>query len=234
MVSEGTGQDALGDGFRAAQSEWQRLRSFTPEVAGETMATWQRQLEECAHPGRHDAVLALIVAARSAADLTDECIRYQQRIADLTDSQERLWGILGRTCDALKGQPPPLMLYSWHDLPEVATALMAERDAAVAANAALVEALEAALRYLPSGHQNDDLINRRIASYERPDTDLHPQIAEMQTVLQIRAALATHGAAGAAMLAERDALRETARKYDWLIANGRQPVVAVPAPEEAS
>lgn len=38
---------------------------------------------------------------------------------------EKMEGILTRTANALKGEPGPLALHSWHDLPEVAAAIVA-------------------------------------------------------------------------------------------------------------
>lgn len=41
---------------------------------------------------------------------------------DDTELIRRLSGLLNGVCNALKGKPQPAVLYSWHDLPEVAQA----------------------------------------------------------------------------------------------------------------
>ena len=56
-------------------------------------------------------------------------IEKRREIEDLHNLNDRLAELLTGVCLALKGPPPPNMLYSWHDLPEVAAALKAERDA---------------------------------------------------------------------------------------------------------
>lgn len=42
----------------------------------------------------------------------------------------KLGDILTRTANALKGEPDELSMHSWHDLPEVASAMVSERDGA--------------------------------------------------------------------------------------------------------
>jgi hypothetical protein len=52
-------------------------------------------------------------------------------IADEMDNMdrvgERMDDLLTRTANALKGEPPPLTLHDWSDLPEVAARVVAER-----------------------------------------------------------------------------------------------------------
>lgn len=50
------------------------------------------------------------------------------KIEEFWKSQERLSNLLARTAVALKGPEPVEGLHSWHDLPEVAAALVNQRD----------------------------------------------------------------------------------------------------------
>lgn len=74
--------------------------------------------------------------------------------AELTESdalRERLAELLKQTAVALRGEPPPLTSWSWHDVPERAAAAIAAIDVmqrAADINAARADALEAALREL--------------------------------------------------------------------------------------
>lgn len=43
---------------------------------------------------------------------------------------ERLSDLLTRTVNALRGDPPPLVMWSWHDIPDLAASVIAERDEA--------------------------------------------------------------------------------------------------------
>ena len=50
----------------------------------------------------------------------------------MTDEEDQLRAIMAdlltRTANALRGEPPPLTLWSWHDLPERAAAAIAAID----------------------------------------------------------------------------------------------------------
>ncbi len=72
----------------------------------------------CPPPGAPDALDpdALVAEVRRLRAEVDEADARSGRFADL----------LRATADALKGAPQPLVLHSWHDLPEVAAALRAE------------------------------------------------------------------------------------------------------------
>lgn len=59
----------------------------------------------------------LAAAKRKVARLTEE-------MDDEGKSHGMLASLLRRTCDVLKGPPPELTLFSWHDLPETAKAIM--------------------------------------------------------------------------------------------------------------
>lgn len=53
----------------------------------------------------------------------------KQLTEDLEDAMhiiDRQGQLLDRVCDALKGPPPPLTRYSFHDLPELAAQMMDE------------------------------------------------------------------------------------------------------------
>lgn len=65
--------------------------------------------------GKHTAQNALAENARLRADAA-ECDALRSKLAD----------ILTRTANALKGEPAPLHLHSWHDLPECARRLRAD------------------------------------------------------------------------------------------------------------
>jgi hypothetical protein len=44
----------------------------------------------------------------------------KQEMADDYKTSFRMAKLLDGVCDALKGKPPKLTLYSWHDLPKIA------------------------------------------------------------------------------------------------------------------
>ena len=83
---------------------------------------------------RHRAAAELRRLAVEADTLradADECDALRAKLADT----------LTRTAEALKGPPPPLHAWGWHDLPEIAEALRAERDSVLSDWNALVSAL---------------------------------------------------------------------------------------------
>jgi hypothetical protein len=58
--------------------------------------------------------------------LATEVRRQAQEIADASGLRERLSALLTDTVNALRGPPPELVLWSWHDLPERAAAMAQE------------------------------------------------------------------------------------------------------------
>lgn len=76
-----------------------------------------------AEVGAKDRRIAELLAEDPACESCDEYEQLNGRLGDL----------LARTADALKGEPEPDSLHSWHDLPEIAAALRAQlADARVA------------------------------------------------------------------------------------------------------
>jgi hypothetical protein len=55
----------------------------------------------------------------------------EQELAEETALREKLDDICTRTVNALKGKPPENVLWSWHDLPELATQAMATKTVPV-------------------------------------------------------------------------------------------------------
>jgi hypothetical protein len=91
----------------------------------------------------------------AAADIELDAVR--QELRDTSDLNGRLGGLLTGVANALKGEPDPLTLHSWHDLPEQARQGVVARAVAEAERDALrtrVEALESECARL-----------RRMASY---------------------------------------------------------------------
>lgn len=71
--------------------------------------------------------------------------------------RERLAELLKQTAVALRGEPPPLTSWSWHDVPERAAAAIAAIDVmqrAASINAERADALEAALREVLLAQEN--------------------------------------------------------------------------------
>lgn len=71
---------------------------------------------------------------------------------DLEKLTDNLADILHRTAIALRGPEPELTRWSWHDLPERASAVVAERDALKAE----VERLRELIRAHVNASNNDD------------------------------------------------------------------------------
>lgn len=70
--------------------------------------------------------------ARLARDLYDAARQVATtRFQDTQDQIGRLADLLTDTANALKGEPDPLQMHDWSDLPTVAAAVVAERDAAL-------------------------------------------------------------------------------------------------------
>lgn len=71
----------------------------------------------------------LLVAVRNSIQaLIAEVRRLRVESHEETEHVEKLRGILIRTANALKGEPAPLTLHSWHDLDEVGAKLRAENE----------------------------------------------------------------------------------------------------------
>lgn len=66
----------------------------------------------------------------------------QAELEEDYELRERLGGILTSTANALKGQPDPLMLHSWHDLAEWASSARAAADAAASLDAGRHQSIE--------------------------------------------------------------------------------------------
>lgn len=56
--------------------------------------------------------------------LAEEVRRLRDELQEADALRDKMGGILTRTANALRGDPPPLHLHSWHDLPERVTAAM--------------------------------------------------------------------------------------------------------------
>ena len=120
----------------------------------------------------------------------------KQELEDMGKTMERMRGLLTDTANAIKGEPEPLKLHSWHDLPKLALDLEAsthnawaerndairERDAAQAR----VKEMEAILR--AEGEEDDKLLVRAIQLRQRAEA-LAQERGEM--VVALREALNT-------------------------------------------
>jgi predicted nucleic acid-binding Zn-ribbon protein len=76
----------------------------------------------------------LRLANEHRAEQEAKIIKLGEELDEDYELRERLGKILTNTANALKGQPDPLMLHSWHDLAEWASAARAAADAAVCLN----------------------------------------------------------------------------------------------------
>ncbi|AYG02383.1 hypothetical protein [Gryllotalpicola protaetiae] len=102
--------------------------TMDPRLAGGTVHVTDDDYPRSGYEPQRDA--AFIAWARAGvpqlldaiAELTSEIEEYRQLCEKLTE-------ILERTADALKGEPPPRMMHSWHDLPQVARRLNEQRRA---------------------------------------------------------------------------------------------------------
>ena len=77
-----------------------------------------------ARPAMH-ALQSLLDAASDAGEEIEE-LRHD--LAENEALRERLSDLLTRTANALRGDPPPLTLWPWHDLPDRAAAAIAAID----------------------------------------------------------------------------------------------------------
>lgn len=87
--------------------------------------TEQMTLEQARDELRSMHVKVLLSDGSDVADAIDAAIAELDASHDLRD---RLTKILTDTANALKGKPDALTIHSWHDLAEVAAAVVTERD----------------------------------------------------------------------------------------------------------
>lgn len=59
--------------------------------------------------------------------LNAEVENLREDLNDMSGTMARMEALLTRTANALKGPPPPMTAHSWHDLPELAAAAMANQ-----------------------------------------------------------------------------------------------------------
>ena len=93
------------------------------------------------------------------------------------DLRERLSDILTRSVNAIRGEPEPLSLHSWHDLPELIEALRVD--------AALLDWLTAkGVEYGGGWHARENVANRgyrlhqgRVGGFETPRVAISAAIA---------------------------------------------------------
>ena len=77
------------------------------------------------YPWERDTLLAACAMLRSGSELR----RLHANAEESEALRERLSALLTSTAIALRGPAPELVSWSWHDLPERAAALVAQRDA---------------------------------------------------------------------------------------------------------
>lgn len=63
---------------------------------------------------------------KTNTDLMSEVETLKRELREGDDLRERLSDILTRSVNAIRGEPEPLSLHSWHDLPELIEALLAD------------------------------------------------------------------------------------------------------------
>lgn len=66
------------------------------------------------------------LAFRAMTEVTIAIDKLAEEIEDMRALCDKLSDILTRTVNVLRGEPPPLTLWSWHDLPELASAAKQE------------------------------------------------------------------------------------------------------------
>lgn len=85
--------------------------------------------------GINEADAEFIAASRTDIPaLVAEVERLREERKEFMPTIDRLSELLNRTVNALKGDPPPLTQWSFHDVPELAAQAIANRDAAWANN----------------------------------------------------------------------------------------------------
>jgi hypothetical protein len=116
-----------------------------------------------------DADGVMVTVSRQACDEAAneiELLQSESRASD--DLRERLAAILTATANALKGEPKPLHVHSWHDLAEVAAKVVVERDALQARieGAPILDGYQAAIIHMGGRTINvvsADLVGKRVA-----------------------------------------------------------------------
>lgn len=77
--------------------------------------------DACVDAWKADYYKAAFAAGAASRDAEVEALKRELREGD--DLRERLSDILTRSVNAIRGEPEPLSLHSWHDLPELIEAL---------------------------------------------------------------------------------------------------------------
>jgi hypothetical protein len=113
-----------------------------------------QRLEEIAREagkrtGRHaywqDRARVIKAAIREALSSQEEELRQlKEDAAEARQLRDRLSDILTQTANVLKGDPGPLVLHGWSDLPDVARSLREERDSYDEAHGVQMDRAEAA------------------------------------------------------------------------------------------
>jgi hypothetical protein len=78
-----------------------------------------------------------------------ECDELREELNDAQSLCDRLAKLLDGVCGALKGEAPPNTAHSWHDLPELTQALMADSVTLHAALANVVDAFIYSYQFEP-------------------------------------------------------------------------------------
>lgn len=102
----------------------------------------------------HDAVCAVHHEADTGARIVTQDTLDERHL----DEQllKRQGDLLTATANALKGDPGPLTLHDWSDLPSVAAAVVAERDAARTELAALLQLIDDSARAVLASAKPED------------------------------------------------------------------------------
>jgi hypothetical protein len=64
---------------------------------------------------------------RDVSALLDEVASLRKEAEECDQLREKMADILTRTANALRGDPKPMHVWSWHDLPELAAGLKARK-----------------------------------------------------------------------------------------------------------
>ena len=116
-----------------------------------------------------------------AASRDAEIEALKRELREGEDLRERLSDILTRSVNAIRGEPEPLSLHSWHDLPELIEALRVD--------AALLDWLTAkGVEYGGGWHARENVANRgyrlhqgRVGGFETPRVAISAAIAAEAT-----------------------------------------------------
>ena len=122
---------------------------------------------------------AAFAAGAASRDAEIEALKRELREGE--DLRERLSDILTRSVNAIRGEPEPLSLHSWHDLPELIEALRVD--------AALLDWLTAkGVEYGGGWHARENVANRgyrlhqgRVGGLETPRVAISAAIAAEAT-----------------------------------------------------